>query len=75
MAEPTDWKVRATLDRDLLVEDIAKLAGILARQRVGCVVSAVDEEDAVEKAKAHLLRYRGIPEAYIEELHPRRLPT
>jgi hypothetical protein len=75
VAEPTDWKVRATLDRDLLVEDIAKLAGILARQRVGCVVSAVDEEDAVEKAKTHLLRYSGIPEAYMKTLNPRRLPT
>ena len=73
--EKTDWKVQVILDRDTLVADIAKLAKILARQRVAVIVSASDREDAMERAKQYLRMYIGIPEAYLKTLHPRRLPT
>ena len=73
--EKTDWKVQVILDRDTLVADIAKLAKILARQRVAVMVSASNREDAEERAKQYLRLYIGIPEVYLKTLHPRRLPT
>ena len=73
--EPTDWKVQVTLDRKALVEDITKLAQILARQRVAVTVSAVNEADALKKAEEHLQRISGIPTVYVKAMHPIKLPT
>jgi len=73
--EKTDWKVQAILDRDALVEDIAKLAKILARQRVAVIVSASSREDAEMAARKHIQQYMAIPGVYLKTLHPRRLPT
>ena len=73
--KPTDWKVKVTLDREALVEDIDKLVHILARQRVAVIVSASSEEEALERGKEHLQRHSGISGIYIKDLQPRRLPT
>jgi len=73
--EKTDWKVTVILDRQALVEDIAKLAKILAQQRVSVLVSASSGEDAEVAARKHIQQYMAIPEAYLKTLHPRRLPT
>lgn len=75
MSEKTDWKVRAVLDRAALVEEIARLARILARQRVAVIVSAESEEEAVFEARVHLQRHAGISAAFLADLRARRLPT
>ena len=76
MAEaPSDWKVQVVLDRKAIVEDITKLAQILARQRVTVIVSASDSEDAIDRAKTHLILQTGILESYMKAFNPRRLPT
>jgi len=73
--EKTDYKVTVILDRQALVEDIAKLAKILARQRVFVLVSASSGEDAEVVARKHIQQYMAIPEVYLKTLRPRRLPT
>lgn len=73
--KPTDWKVEAKLDKKALVEDITKLAQILARQRAIVIVSAMNEADALKKAEERLQRYIGIPTVYVKAMHPRKLPT
>lgn len=73
--ESTDWKIQVVLDRKALVEDIAKMTKILARQRVIITVSASSREEALKKAEEHLQRYSGIPTVYVKTLHPRKLPT
>jgi hypothetical protein len=76
MAEaPSDWKVQVVLDKKAIVEDITKLAQILARQRLAVIVSASSREEAEEKAKNHLLLHAGISEAYLKAYNSRRLPT
>ena len=73
--ESTDWKIQVVLDRKAIVEDITKLAQILARQRVIITVSASSREEALKKAEEHLHRYSSIPTVYVKALHPRKLPT
>ena len=73
--KPTDWRVKVTLDREALAEDIDKLVRILARQRVAVIVSASSREEALEKGREHLQRHNGISGIYIKDLQPRRLPT
>ena len=76
MAEaPSDWKVQVTLDRKALVDDIAKLVRMLARQRVAVIVSASSREEALEEARGRLLLHVGVPACYVKALTPRRLPT
>ena len=75
MTEKTDWKIMVVLDREAITEDINDLVKILARQRVNCIVSANDRDEALTEAKKHLQRFAGIPEKYLKALHPRRLPT
>ena len=76
MAEaPTDWKIMVTLDRKALVEDIDKLVHILARQRPCCIVSAVNEAEALKKAEERLKQHYGIPAMYVKDMLPRKLPT
>lgn len=76
MAEaPTDWKVQVILDRKAIVEDITRLAQILARQRVAVIVSASNSEEAIDKARAHLELHAEISESYMKAFNPRRLPT
>jgi hypothetical protein len=75
LTEKTDWKIKAVLDREAITGDINNLVKILARQRVNCVVSANNVDEALIEAKKHLQRYAGIPEKYLKALHPRRLPT
>jgi len=75
LTEKTDWKINAVLDREAITEDINDLVKILARQRVNCIVSAEDSDEALAEAKKHLQRYAGIPEKYLKALHPSRLPT
>jgi len=71
--KPTDWRIQVVLDRRALVEDIAKLTKILARQRTYCIVSAVNEAEALKKAEEHLKLHSGIPTVYVKAMHPRRL--
>jgi hypothetical protein len=73
--KPTNWRIQVVLDRRALVEDIAKLTKILARQRTYCVVSAVNEAEALKKVEERLQRINGIPTVYVKAMHPRRLPT
>ena len=73
--EPTDWKVQVVLDRRAIVEDITKLAQILARERIYYTVAASSREEAIEKAKVCLQRHVGVPACYVRSFHPRRLPT
>jgi ribosomal protein L5 len=73
--KPTDWRIQVVLDRKALVEDLGKLTKILARQRTYCVVSAVNEAEALKKAEEHLQRISGISPVYVKAMHPRRLPT
>lgn len=73
--ESVDYKVTVTLNREALVEDITKLAQILARRRTFCVVSAVNEAEALKKAEEHLKVINGILTVYVEAMHPRKLPT
>jgi hypothetical protein len=73
--EPTDWEVQVVLDRRAIVEDITKLAQILARERIYYTVSASSREEAIEKAKVHLQRFVGVPERYVRSLDPQKLPT
>jgi len=73
--EPTDWKVQVVLDRRALVEDITKLAQILARERIYYTVAASSRDEAIEKAKVYLQRHVGVPERYVRSLDPRKLPT
>jgi len=73
--ELTDWKVQVVLDRKALVEDITKLAQILARQRVAVIVSASSRELAEEKARVYLPLHAGISWCYVKSLSSRRLPT
>lgn len=75
MAEKVDWKVRGTLDRDKLVEDIMGLVNVLKRRRLYCVVDAVDEAEAREVALRRMQRVQGVPSEYVKFLHARRLPT
>lgn len=72
--ERSDWKVKATLDRDALVEDIVRLVEILKRQRVYCIVSARDAEEAKWKGSDHIDLYMNIPPRYVKAMHPRRMP-
>lgn len=73
--EPTDWKVEITLDRGALAKDINTLVHILARQRVFCIVSAGNSEEAVGKTKEHLIQHGEVPLCYVKAMTPRRLPT
>ena len=73
--EPTDWKVQVVLDRRAIVEDITKLAQILARERIYYTVAASSRDEAIEKAKVCLQRHVGVSERYVRSLHPRKLPT
>jgi hypothetical protein len=73
--ELTDWKVQVVLDRRAIVEDITKLAQILARERIYYTVAASSRGEAIDKAKVYLQRHVGVPERYVRSLHPRRLPT
>jgi len=75
LAERTDYKVKAVLDRDKLIEDINGLLSILRRQRVFCVVSAVSDEDAAKQAIQHFQNRVKIPFKYFKDLHTRRMPT
>lgn len=71
----TDYKVMVALDRKALANDIAKLAHILAQQRISVIVFASSMKEAEEKAREHLLLRPGISATYIKSLNPRRLPT
>ena len=73
--EPTDWEVQVVLDRRAIVEDITKLAQILARERIYYTVAASSREEAMEKTRMFLMRFVGVPERYVRSLDPRRLPT
>jgi hypothetical protein len=73
--KPTDWEVKAIIDRKVLGEYTAKLVKILAGQKVKCIVSAVSEADALKKAEEHLRRSVGISPIHVKAMHPRRLPT
>jgi len=75
LTEKTDWKIKAIIDREAITEDINDLVKILARQRVNCIISANNRDEALTEAKKHLQLYAGIPEKYLKALHPRRLPT
>ena len=74
MIEKTDWKVKAILNKELIVEDILKLVAILKRQLpVSCIVSAADEDEAIAEASKRLETHMGIPMKCVKELQARRL--
>lgn len=76
MAEkPTDWEVKAVIDREVLGEYTAKLVEILAGGKVKCIVSAVNEVDALKKAEEHLRRSVGISPIHVKAMYARNLPT
>lgn len=68
-----DWKVEATVDRELIVEEIIQLLSILKRQRISCIVSAVDEDEALGEASRRLEHHMGIPKRFVRNLHPKVL--
>lgn len=73
--ELSDWKVHVILDRKTLVDDITRLAQVLAREKTYYTVSASSREEALQKTEEYLQRYLGIGPAYVSAMHPRRLPT
>jgi hypothetical protein len=68
-----DWKVEATVDRELIMDEIVQLLEILKRQRISCIVAAVDEDEAIERASRHLEVHMGIPNRFVKSLHPKML--
>lgn len=75
MSEETDYKVTVTIDRKRVVEDITKLAQILARKDIVIIVSASTKEEAIQQAKTLLQQNMRITETYVKKLRPRKLPT
>ncbi|MEM2997306.1 MAG: hypothetical protein QXK52_07335 [Candidatus Bathyarchaeia archaeon] len=75
MSRPSrvDWKVEATVDRELITDEIAQLLGILKRQRISCIVSASDEDEAINEASKRLENHMGIPSRFVKNLHPKML--
>jgi translation elongation factor EF-1beta len=71
----SDWKVKVTLDRDLLEEEIHFLLRIMKRQRVNVVVFASNKQGAIEEAQAHLEKHMDVPRKYVKAYNPRRMPT
>jgi hypothetical protein len=68
-----DWRVEATVDRGFMVEEMDQLPEIRRRRRISCIVAAVDEDEAVERASRHLEIHMGIPNRFMRNLHPRML--
>ena len=76
MAEAlSDWKVHITLDRKAIAKDIAKLADLLAREKIYYTVAASSRDGAMEKATGFFLLHTEVPERYVGSLDPRKLPT
>jgi hypothetical protein len=73
--KPSDWEVKAVIDRKVLGEYTAKLVKILAGEKVKCVVSAVNEADALKKAEEHFHRINGISPVLVKAMYARKLPT
>jgi hypothetical protein len=71
--ERLDWRVEVTVDREPVAEEIIQLLEILKRRRISCIVAAVDEDEAVERASRHLEIHMGIPNRFMRNLHPRML--
>ena len=70
-----DWKVWAAIDRKALIADIEAMLGILKRQRVYCIVTAFDREEAESQAVDHLDKLGKISPRYIRSLNARRMRT
>lgn len=68
-----DWKVEAVIDRELIAGEIIQLLNILKRQRISCIVSASDMDEALTEASKRLEQHMGIPYRFVKNLHPRLL--
>jgi hypothetical protein len=55
------------------MDEIVQLLEILKRQRISCIVAAVDEDEAMEKASKHLEVHMRIPNRFVKNLHPKML--
>ena len=73
MSERTDWRVKATLDKDAIAADINRLLKILLHERVQCIVSAGSEQEALSLGEVHF-NDRGVLRRHIRTLHARRMP-
>ena len=71
--EPTDWEVVAVIDRKVLGEYTARFVKILAGEKVKCIISAVNEADALKKAEEHFRRSVGISPIHVKAMYPRKL--
>ncbi|MBS7653265.1 hypothetical protein KEJ13_09090 [Candidatus Bathyarchaeota archaeon] len=64
-----DWKVEAIVDREFIVEEAIQLLSILERQRISCIVSAAEEDEAITEASKRL-ELHGDPMQIREESAP-----
>jgi hypothetical protein len=72
VTERCDWRVRATLNKEQILADLAHLVALLRMPKLYCVVSATDEEDAIGEAEHHMAVVMGVPKKYITAFKPRR---
>lgn len=71
----TDYRVTVTLNRKLIIEDITTLAQISSIKKISVIVSAANKEEAINEAKQHIQKTRGIPKEYLKTIRPTKLPT
>ncbi|MEM2127117.1 MAG: hypothetical protein QXH67_02725 [Candidatus Bathyarchaeia archaeon] len=72
-AERVDWKVEATVHREQIMEEVIQLLTILKRQKISCIVSASDEDEAITEASNRLETKMGNQGRFVKNLNPKML--